>query len=241
MANISIIVLNRQGGDMSVKTLLGLVAHLDAEVIYVTPRLDDEVMATDFYPTLIPVECPAGAVGQADRIMGTRSATGEYLLYSDTESFFHPWELSNMTAMLTENTPISLRLHRPKGREVDNTPDMAAMALNAMLAQPHLAASSLLRFPHGLHRDLFRTVDMDALEVPPRFLVQAVLDGRRADTFYRAEDPRSDGAQDHSALIASYLDAIDELLQKRGPRGGFTDFDRQRDPWRFAIPGRPQP
>ncbi len=126
---------------------------------------------------------------------------------------------------------IALRLHRPTAneREVENIADLAAMALNQILGQGALSASSLLRFPNGIHRDIFHQVSPDDLRVPPLFFAKCVLAGVGIDTFYREEDPRVSVSSDHR-VIQSHFPAIDEVLRERGPRGGFTDFDRRREP-----------
>lgn len=242
MTQTSIILLNRLSTDPMNESCATLPQIENAEVIYVTPAPVSSVVATPITPTIRRVEYPStmlDAESEADRIIGTQYATGACLLYSDTQSLFKPWEISNIAGMLTGSLCLALRMHRPNGREVDNTADLAALSLNAMLRHPHLAAASLLRFPHGILRDAFNVVDMDELRIPPKFLTKCILAGMRADTFYRVDEPQ-DRVLDDGLLIKSHMEAIHELLQHQGTRGGFTDFYRRREEWKTALKAVPE-
>lgn len=231
MTNLSIIFLNRSGHDKMDEALASLPPGHLAEVIYVTPAPVSKLVVAPASPDALRVEYPMGLPDDIDRVLAAKLASGVRLLYTDTHTLFKPWEISNIATMLTESLGIALRLHRPpaKEREVENIADLAAMALNQMLGREALAASSLLRFPHGLYRDVVQTIGPDELRVPPRFFAHCVLAGVGVDAFYREEEPlESVGSDDR--VIQSHLSAILEVLRDRGPRGGFTDFDRRRDP-----------
>ncbi len=237
MTEISIILLNRLANDPMNESLATLAPTENTEVIYVTPAAVRSVLSTPISPTILRLDYPRNMLDherEADRLIGTKYATGRCLLYSDTLNLFTPWEIPNITAMLTGTLCLALRLHRPNGREVDNTADLAALSLNAMLRHPHLAAASLLRFPHGILRDAFNVVDIDELRMPPKFFAKCILAGMRADTFYRA-DQSNDPVQDDDMLIQSHREAIHELLRQRGTRGGFTDFYRRRQEWKASM------
>lgn len=230
MTNLSIVFLNRSGRDMMAKAFASLPPRVEAEIIYVTSASVPDVILTPVGDQAWCLQYPLGLPAETDRVLGAQYSSGERLLFADTQSFLNPWEITNMAAMLTDTLCIVLRLHRPNAeeREIDNTSDLAAMALNQMLGQGPLAASSMLRFPHGLHRDAFQTVDIDNLRVPPKFMAQCILAGLNVGTFYRTEESGVDvGSED--MIIQTHLSAIHEILRQRGTRGGFTDFERRRN------------
>jgi len=113
----------------------------------------------------------------------------------------------------------------------------ARRTLNGVLGRPDLGLDSLLSVPHALSPRAVRLVGYAALAVPPlaqALAVMAGLDVRSVHTVNTivanrgtGSGPRPWAGPDMAELIlGDHLQAIGAVLERRGPRGGFSDLGR---------------
>jgi hypothetical protein len=234
MSGISIALLERSEHADMTAALADMPPMADAEVLYVAPGDVQDLVEVPLAPSVWRLEYPRTMPPGTDAVLAARHATGELLTCWDARTPPRSWEVESIAQALGGAPDVVLTLHRPKGREAENVADVAAMALNAMLGQPHLAASSLFRLPYGFRRGVLRRVSAADLRRPPTFLLDCVLTGLTVDTFYRA-DVADTVSLDPRSLVEMHLEAIHTLLRRKGPRGGFTDFERRRTGWQTAL------
>lgn len=236
MPAISIVLLNRDPAVGMADALAALPRTPNSEVMYVTPADVDDVSSALLDDNVRRVEYPRSMPPNTDAVLAATMSSGDMVICSDTVSHFRSWEINSISQALSGTPDVVLKLHRPNGRETDNIADLASLALNAMLGQPHLAAASLLRFPYGLRRSVLGRVSADQLRQPPMFLTSCVLAGLSVDTFYREPEP-DPMRLDARELVRVHLGAIDALVASNGARGGFTDFGRRRRGWQASVRG----
>lgn len=116
----------------------------------------------------------------------------------------------------------------------------ARSALNAFLGRPDLGLDGLVAVPHALSRRAVETVGPAALAVPPRAYALALLAGLTVRVVHTVnvicvnrpslERPRTRSTKEMAEMIlGDHLEAIVEVVSRRGPRGGFGDLGRRRD------------
>lgn len=115
----------------------------------------------------------------------------------------------------------------------------AQSALNALVDRPDLGLDSLVAVPHALSRTAVEVLGPTGLCVPPLGQVRAILGGLtvvaphtvNTITLNRPSPlrPRLRSRREMvELLLGDHLEALAEVIGRRGPRGGFADHGRRR-------------
>jgi hypothetical protein len=237
MRQLSIVIINRLSEDPMYGTISNILELDDAEFIYVVPTDTRQITIIRLNSNIMRVEYPNDLQPDIDRIIGAAKATGECIVFTETGYLFHPGEISNMIAMLRGGASMVLRSATPRGLETNIPADAAAGALNRMLNRPDLGAASLTRFPHALRRDVINSIGIEELRVPPKFFAKCILKGIPIETFSREVGPEPIYTNNNqlAKILGDHLEAIHEILNQKGNRGGFTDLNRQRRTWKRRL------
>jgi len=115
----------------------------------------------------------------------------------------------------------------------------AQRTLNAFLGRPDLGSDSLVAVPHALSRAAVEAVGVESLCVPPLAQCRAVLAGMRVEAVHTVpviaanrpapDRPRARETREMVELIlGDHVEAVAELVRRRGVRGGLADHGRKR-------------
>lgn len=125
----------------------------------------------------------------------------------------------------------------------------ARVALNAFLGRPDLGVDGLVAVPHALSRRAVLTIGPATLAIPPLAHARAIMSGLHVKAVHTvdvitpnrrsAERPRpTNRAEMVGLILGDHLEAVAEVIARRGPRGGFPDLDRKRDHIGAPAPGK---
>lgn len=175
------------------------------------------------------------------RALGAAALPGHDLLFLDGDFALRPEELRRFAVALRRGIDVVLNDQNPvyAARSRVGTVTLLRLLLNRLLGRPDLGINSLLIVPSALSARAVRCIGPAALAVPPLAQAKAIISGLRicavpgVDVLTR--NRRRPGLNAGSGLtplelliIGDHLEAIDYILRRRGPRGGYSDLDRKR-------------
>lgn len=175
------------------------------------------------------------------RALGAAALPGHDLLLLDGDFALRPEELRRFVVALRRDVDVVLNDQNPvyAARSRVGTVTLMRLLLNRLLGRPDLGVNSLLIVPAGLSARAVRCIGPAALAVPPLAQAKAIMSGLRicavpgVDVLTRnRRRPGLNAGGDLTPLelliIGDHLEAIDYILRRRGPRGGYSDLDRKR-------------
>jgi len=170
------------------------------------------------------------------RAVGAEAARGDVLLFLDGDIAVSARQLRPFVRAVERGTDVALNAYG--GRPATKNPhpvNVAKRMLNACLATPGLRGASLTAIPHAFSRRAVARIGCRSLSVPPAAQAKAVLAGLAVSAVRYVEvgksNPqkrRSNGALT-SLILGDHLEALQELLEQKGERGGFPDGGRMRE------------
>ncbi|WP_281889197.1 glycosyltransferase [Paenibacillus sp. YYML68] len=175
------------------------------------------------------------------RSVGARHATGDVLLFLDGDMVIAARKLKPFIRAVQSGCDVALnRYLGPIGAKRTHPVVLAKHALNAALKRPDLAGASMTTVPHAISRRALMTIGAEALTVPPKAQVLAILSGLKVRAVHlvgvgklnKARNrPKSSEGMDvlGSLIVGDHLEAMRVLIQTAGERGGHTDLTRNRD------------
>lgn len=212
--------------------------HPDTEVIVVVNGSSDgtEETARRMGARVIRYDQPLGH--DVGRSIGARHAKGNVLLFTDGDIVIPASRLRLFAEAVLNGADVAL--NRYSGRTITRNPHsvvMAKHALNAVLRRRDLAGSSMTTIPHAISRRMLEKVGAPMLSVPPAAFASAVRQGLSVSRAAYVEVGRSNPSRRRGhredplkrLIVGDHLEAMSDVLEAAGPRGGFTDLLRQRD------------
>lgn len=182
------------------------------------------------------LEYPQAVGHDVGRALGAQAAADAGgLLFLDGDVPLAPGDLSPFLAALARGVDVALNRLDPFIRPAAlRHPVLTGKRfLNVALGRPDLGHSTLTAVPHALSRRALEVLRPASLMVPTVAHVRAVLRGLRVEAVHAVDvisaNPRRPATADVARLIlGDQLEALGELLEARGPRGGLTDLGRHR-------------
>ena len=165
------------------------------------------------------------------RAIGAKIAKGEVLLFIDAD-FVVPCSILRKYCLDVING-WDVVLNAFSGVRTHATAE-AKRALNLLLGRPDLEGSSFTTVPHACSRRAVEIIGYENLAVPPKAQVLSILHqlkisrGQLVLTNRLNRRRKGRKISIRNLILGDHLEAICELIGKRGERGGFTDFLRQR-------------
>lgn len=115
----------------------------------------------------------------------------------------------------------------------------ARMTLNRLLGRADLGQDGLVAVPHALSRKAVTTIGPANLSVPPLAHALAVMAGLTVRVVHSVDtilpnrpSPDRPRRLDQRAMVelilGDHVEALAEIIRRRGPRGGFPDHGRDR-------------
>ncbi|WP_068620049.1 glycosyltransferase family 2 protein [Paenibacillus tuaregi] len=172
------------------------------------------------------------------RRIGAEAAKGKVLLFIDADMVIASRHLKPFVeAVASDGADIALNDYSgPVERKEPHPVVLAKYTLNAILARPDLRGASMTAVPHALSRRALEIIGFAALEIPPLAHAMAVSMGLVVKPVYsvpvgqlNARRGKVRGSDPLSSLVTGdHLEAVRWLIDKLGPRAGYTDLSRQR-------------
>ncbi|WP_438434248.1 glycosyltransferase family 2 protein [Gorillibacterium sp. sgz500922] len=170
------------------------------------------------------------------RAVGAEAARGEVLLFLDGDIAVSARELKSFIRAVERGADVALNAYG--GPDVIKRPhpvNVAKRALNAFLGLPVLRGSSMTAIPHALSRRAVARIGSRSLAVPPSAQTKALLAGLSVAVVRRVEVGKSNPLKRRPSgtltalILGDHLEAVQELVEQRGERGGFPDGGRKRN------------
>ncbi|GIO43505.1 glycosyltransferase family 2 protein [Paenibacillus apis] len=240
VVSVIIPVMNEQ------RTLAGVIreaarVHPKTEIIVVANGCTDGSvrLARRLGAIVLEYKDPLGH--DVPRAIGARHAKGEVLLFVDGDMVVPARDLRPFTAAVLSGIDVALNDYDGPVQSQEAHPVVSAKhTLNSFLGRPDIKGASLTAVPHALSRHAVLQIGFEALEKPPLAQVAAVLGGLEIQTVHsvnvgRLNRPRprlrQQGKGDllTAIVIGDHLEAAQLLLNRLGPRGGFSDLGRLRE------------
>ncbi|MGD8191772.1 glycosyltransferase family 2 protein [Brevibacillus ginsengisoli] len=168
------------------------------------------------------------------RAIGALISRGEILLFIDADFVVPCSTLREYCLEVIRGSDVVLNSYSGMGRH--SIPE-AKRALNLMLGRPDLKGSSFTSVPHALSRRAVEIIGYENLAVPPKAHVMAVLKrlkisrGKLVQTNRLNRIRKGRNISIKNLVLGDHVEAICELIEKKGGRGGFAGFRSQR----FAL------
>lgn len=173
------------------------------------------------------------------RAIGARHARGAILLFVDGDVLLPTSILRQYCRDVWEGNDLVLNAYsgRKTERSIHSTSE-AKRVLNALLGRKDLEGSSLTTIPHAMSRKALQVIGIENLMVPPKAHARAILEQLRIKRgshlnmalYNRRRGRRIQGGVDRveKLIIGDHGEAIAEIINRRGERGGFSDLARKR-------------
>lgn len=237
VVSVIIPVMNEQ------RTLAGVIreaagVHAKTEIIVVANGCTDGSarIARKLGAIVLEYEEPLGH--DIPRAVGARHAKGSVLLFIDGDMIVPAKDLRPFAAAVLSGTDVALNDYDGpvQGQEVHPVVS-AKHALNSFLGRPDLKGASLTAVPHALSRHAVEKLGFEALEKPPLAQTAAVLGELRIRVVHSVNVGRLNRSRPRlkqgdvltSLVLGDHLEAAELLMNRLGPRGGFSDLGRLRE------------
>lgn len=182
-------------------------------------------------------------VGRSVAAEWALSEGADVLLFLDADFAVRATDLAPFVRAVADGTDVALnRLGGIlAGWPGDAPASVVRRALNVFLGRPDLGPDSMVVVPHALSRRAVETLGPASLAVPPVAQARAVMAGLTVRAVHMVnvigpnrpspERPRSRARQEMVDLIVGdHVEAVAEIVARRGARGGFSDLGRKRPP-----------
>jgi len=236
MRLVSVIVLDCPGLDGLPPRDHHAWKQAETEWIYVRPMEWHTTEATSVLSNVWQIEVPESLDYGLDRVIGASFAHGDGLVFVKFTSVLEWDPLRPFAEGIRQGAALVLR----RGVDVDTPPGvatpehypaqrLAARALNRLLSRDDLGFATADEFPHAVSRPFLNHVGLGSLQSPPKLSVHAVAKGFAIETVCLPEQGTAIPDVNLEFVLKNYLEAVAELVQYRGRRAGYTDFERRRD------------
>lgn len=172
------------------------------------------------------------------RAIGAKIAKGEVLLFIDADFVVPCSTLRKYCLEVINGADVVLNSFSGVGRHPTAE---AKRTLNLLMGRPDLEGSSFTTVPHACSRRAVEIIGYENLAVPPKAQAISILQqlninrGKLVQTnrLNRRRKRRKISIQ--NLVLGDHVEAISQLIEERGERGGFTDFLRQRFAMHYGI------
>ncbi|UQZ33248.1 glycosyl transferase [Paenibacillus sp. PK3_47] len=212
--------------------------HPRCEVIVIVNGSADKTaeVARSSGAKVIAFEQPLGH--DVGRSVGAEAAKGEILLFTDGDLVIPAEQLRPFVSAISGGADLALNDYSgPVRSRFPHPVVLSKHVLNMMLGRPELKGCSLTAVPHAISRKALAALGSSLLSRPPMAYARAVLDGLLIKPVVRVPVGklnavrRKTGGKDplQEAVIRDHLDAVQQLLEHKGDRAGYSDGNRRRE------------
>lgn len=166
------------------------------------------------------------------RSVGAKHASGDILLFLNADHVVPSELLIEYVRKVEEGWDVVLNQY--SGVNQKHRVNVSKYLLNHFLRRPDLEGASLATAPHAISRHALNVIGIEQLSVPPIAHALAILNGLTVTSCgYIAMPEVHDNGPGHEEditrlIMGDHAEAIAHLVQRNGPRAGFTDFGRDR-------------
>ncbi len=237
VVSVIIPVMNEQ------RTLAGVIreaagVHPKTEIIVVANGCTDASarLARRLGAIVLEYKEPLGH--DVPRAVGARHAKGDVLLFIDGDMVVPARDLRPFAAAVLSGIDVALNDYDGPVQSQEIHPVVSAKhTLNSFLGRPDLKGASLTAVPHALSRHAVLQLGYEALEKPPLAQTAAVLGGLGIRVVHgvnvgrlnRSRIRLKQGDLLTPLVLGDHLEAALLLMNRLGPRGGFSDLGRLRE------------
>lgn len=240
VVSVIIPVMNEQ------RTLAGVIreaakVHPKTEIIVVANGCTDGSarLARRLGALVLEYKEPLGH--DVPRSVGARHAKGDVLLFIDGDMIVPARDLRPFTAAVLSGMDVALNNYDGPVQSQEVHPVVSAKhTLNSFLGRPDLKGASLTAVPHAISRQSAIKIGFEALEKPPLAHAAAVLERLEIQAVHSVNVGRLNRSRTRlrqqgngdlltAVVIGDHLEAIQLLMNRLGPRGGFSDLGRRRE------------
>lgn len=214
--------------------------HPDTEVIVVANGSRDgtKELAEAAGARVIHYSQPLGH--DVGRSIGALHAKGETLLFTDGDIVIPGSILRAFVEAVGSGADVALNEYSGHtDRKTVHSVVLAKHALNGLLSKPELKGMSLTAIPHAMSRRAAETIGLEHLAVPPLAHAVAAVKGLKLAPARFVEVGKTNPARrsrrkkgkdplEH-LILGDHVEAIEWLLNKTGPRGGYAEQAKRRD------------
>ncbi|MGZ9585263.1 glycosyltransferase family 2 protein [Paenibacillus marinisediminis] len=171
------------------------------------------------------------------RTVGAYAAKGEVLLFIDGDMVISAAQLRPFVHTITSGADVALnRYSGPTNKHQVHRVVLAKHVLNELLSRSDLRGMSMTAVPHALSRKALELIGPEHLSIPPLAHVIAIHKQLRLIPAHAIDVGRmnkrrvKEGAVDplERLIDNDHLQSLRWMIEHTGPRGGYTDMDRQR-------------
>jgi cellulose synthase/poly-beta-1,6-N-acetylglucosamine synthase-like glycosyltransferase len=235
------VIIPVQNEEATIAQVISEVRKIEpAEIIAVVNGSTDNsaYLAGELGAQVIRLQEPLG--NDVGRAIGAWKARGDILLFIDGDFVIPAEQLYPYARAVAEGVDVALNdlNHYLYLRYPLNDVTMLKYALNLSLNRKDLGVGSMIAVPHAISRRALNNMGIEALSSPVAAQVRAVLAGMRLENARRTEVDRMNRIRpkEHFSavglpraverIIGDHLEAVQELLRMRGPRGLFPEDGR---------------
>ena len=171
------------------------------------------------------------------RTAGALAAQGEVLLFIDGDMIIPAARLRPFIHKIEAGADVALNHYSgPTNKRHVHRVVLAKHVLNELLSRPDLKGMSMTAVPHAMSRKALETIGAEHLSIPPMAHAIAIHKGLRLtpaqaiDVGKINKKRTKEGAVDplEQLIDNDHLQSIRWMIEHAGPRGGYSDLDRQR-------------
>ncbi|WP_318502593.1 glycosyltransferase family 2 protein [Bacillus sp. T3] len=174
------------------------------------------------------VELPETYQPFMSRVLGANNATGENILFIESDKPITSWEVLNFYTEAEKGVGIVLNKdsHFLESMYPICQQTIIKCFLNTIIKKPSFLNNSLYSTPHVLNRKVLEQIGTESLMIPALAYTKAITAGYTISAPYAIGE---EGIQlDDDLVLGDHLEAIKYYLSKAGIRGGFNDGGKNR-------------
>ncbi|MDB5083923.1 MAG: hypothetical protein JWN30_809, partial [Bacilli bacterium] len=212
----------------------------DVEILVVANGCTDQTIPLAREAGAKVIEIPEKLGHDVGRAIGAKQAKGDILLFIDGDMVIAKEDLIKFVDCVQAGNDVALNSYPNVQVGVNIHPvNIAKYSLNVMLGRQDLKASTLTAVPHALSKRAVKKIGCAALSIPPLAHARSILKGLkvtqahfvqvgvknplRKSRYLTGQDPVT------MLILGDCIEALDYVIGHRGPRGNFTDLNRQRE------------
>ncbi|WP_242457558.1 glycosyltransferase family 2 protein [Insulibacter thermoxylanivorax] len=186
------------------------------------------------------VWCPEALGHDVGRALGARLTTSDTVLFLDGDLPIRAERLVPFLHAVERGADLALNDLSPYiGRfaEQDHVTRFKTF-LNRVLGRRDLKMNSMTAVPHAVSRRLITGIGAENFAVPPKAQALAIMEGYKVTAPASIDVIKHNRVRPHNTgefnlvanlIIGDYLEAIHEVIQRRGARGAYPDGERKRE------------
>lgn len=212
---------------------------LDEIIVVVNGSMDQTFQRVRQGSHAIVVNNPEPLGYDVGRAVGTKLATSDMVLFMDGDIPISAEQLLPFMAAIDRGTDVALNNIYPYLDEFSKWDSVSIVKqfLNRSIGRPDLGVNSLTAVPHALSRRALTEVGTDALMIPPKAQLMAIMKGLKVEAPWSVDVISLNRVNEYNAgkhnpvaemIIGDHVEALGLAQELLGDRMAFSDKIRKR-------------